>query len=498
MGIVRRQGIQSFLLILIGFLIGAVNIIVLFPHFFSQEEFGLTRVILDAQLLLASITTFGTIPIINKFYPFYESHTRPEENDLPFLSAAFCTIGFILLVIAGYIFDEWVIRKLGGKSELFTRENYFFVFPATFFWLLFIWLEAFTWGLKKTVISNFLKETLVRLFTTVLIVLYAYKVISFYEFMWLFSLLYAIPCAILLTLLIRSGKWRFNIRVSNLTRRLKPILLKFLYPAFAAGSLNLLARTADTFLLTGYNGLTDAAIFTVANYVVTTMDMPFRSIVAISTPILAESWKTKNIENIYHIYSRSTITLLLTGTLLFGIIWLNLHNLESFLPEKYKVASGLIFVMSITKLIDLGTGLNGHVLAYSNHRLVEFYSNVFFTIVSIPLNAILIKNYGLMGAAVGSMVSLTLFNLVRFIYVWYRFKLQPFTYKNLLLIGCGVFSISVIWIIPKLDNIYADTAMRTVGFSGLFMALCMGLRLSPDINHVVWGNFLKLVGRRKK
>ena len=311
-------------------------------------------------------------------------------------------------------------------------------------------------------------------------------------------MLYAIPCAILLTLLIRSGKWRFNIRVSNLTRRLKPILLKSLYPAFAAGSLNLLARTADTFLLTGYNGLTDAAIFTVANYVVTTMDMPFRSIVAISTPILAESWKTKNIENIYHIYSRSTITLLLTGTLLFGIIWLNLHNLESFLPEKYKVASGLIFVMSITKLIDLGTGLNGHVLAYSNHRLVEFYSNVFFTIVSIPLNAILIKNYGLMGAAVGSMVSLTLFNLVRFIYVWYRFELQPFTYKNLLLIGCGVFSISVIWIIPKLDNIYADTAMRTVGFSGLFMALCMGLRLSPDINHVVWGNFLKLVGRRKK
>jgi O-antigen/teichoic acid export membrane protein len=498
MGIVRRQGIQSFALIFIGFVIGAVNILVLFPRFFSQEEFGLSRVILDAQLLLASLCTFGSVPIINKFYPFYESYTKKDENDLPFLSALICTIGFILLVIAGYIFDGWIIRKMGGKSTLFNKENYFFLFPATFFWLLFIWLEAFAWGLKKTVTPNFLKETLVRLLTTVLIVLFAFHHISFHLFMWLFSLLYAIPCVILIVMLVRSKTWKFNFRISALTRRLKPILLKFMYPAFAAGSLNLLARTADTFLLTGYNGLTDAAIFTVANYVVTTMDMPFRSIVAISTPILAESWKNKNIANIYHIYSRSTITLLLAGILLFGIIWLNLHNLEAFLPEKYKIASGLIFVMSISKLIDLGTGLNGHVLAYSNYRLVEFYTNLFFTIVAIPLNAILIKNYGLMGAAVGSMISLTLYNLVRFVYVWYRFKLQPFTHKNLLLIGAGIISITAIYFIPHINNLYIDTIMRTICFSGLFMGLCIALRISPDINHVVWGNIVKLSGRLKR
>lgn len=498
MGIVRRQGIQSFILIFTGFIIGAVNIIVLFPHFFSKEEFGLTRIILDAQLLLASFCTFGSIPIVNKFFPFYQSYTKREENDLPFLSALFCTIGFILLVTAGYIFDEWIIRKLGGKSTLFTKETFFFVFPATFFWLLFMWLEAFAWGLKNTVVPNFLKETVVRLITTVLIVLYAYHYISFNLFMWLFSLLYLIPCIYLLVLLIRSGKWRFNIGVSRLTKRLKPVLLKFMYPVFAAGVLNLLARTADTFLLAGYNGLGDAAIFTVANYVVTTMDMPFRSIVAISTPVLAESWKNKNLANIYSIYSKSTVTLLLAGLLLFGIIWLNLHNLEAFLPKEYKVASGLIFVMSLTKLIDLGTGLNGHVLAYSNYRLVEFYTNLLFTIVAIPLNAILIKNYGLMGAAYGTMISTTLYNLVRFFYVWYKFKLQPFTYKNLILIGAGIFSILSIWFIPRIDNLYIDTLMRTAGFSALFMSLCIWLKVSPDVNHVVWGNIVKYSNKIKK
>lgn len=498
MGIVRRQGIQSFILIFTGFIIGAVNILVLSPHILGQEEFGLTRVILDAQLVLASICSFGTIPIVNKFFPFYESHTKPEENDLPYLSALFCTVGFILLIIAGFIFDEWVIRKLGGKSTLFTKENYFFIFPATFFWLLFMWLEAFTWGLKKTVLPNFLKETLVRLITTVLIVLYGLHYISFHTFMWLFSLLYVIPCIILFRVLIRSGRWKFNMRISRLTKRLKPVLLKFMYPVFAAGSLNLLARTADTFLLTGYNGLTDAAIFTVANYVVTTMDLPFRSIVAISTPVLAESWKNKDMKNIYNVYSKSTVTLLMAGLLLFGIIWLNLHNLEAFLPEKYKIASGLIFAMSITKLIDLGTGLNGHVLAYSNYRLVEFYSNLFFTVVSIPLNAILIKNYGLMGAAYGSMISLTSYNLVRFAYVWYKFRLQPFTHKNLILIAAGIGSILAIWAIPRIGNLYADTFMRTVSFSGLFMGLCIWLKVSPDVNHVVWGNIVKYSRKIKK
>lgn len=498
MGIVRRQGIQSFILILTGFVIGAVNILVLSPHVLSQEEFGLTRVILDAQLVLASICSFGTIPIVNKFYPFYHSHTKPKENDLPFISAMFCTVGFILLIIAGFVFDEWVIRKLGGKSKLFTKENYFFVFPATFFWLLFMWLEAFCWGLKNTVLPNFLKETLVRLLTTLLIVLYALKYISFSTFMLLFSLLYLIPCLIMFWVLIRSGQWKFNMRISRLTKRLKPILFKFMYPVFAAGSLNLLARTADTFLLTGYNGLTDAAIFTVANYVVTTMDLPFRSIVSISTPVIAESWKNRDMANIYNIYSKSTVTLLLVGLLLFGIIWLNLHNLEAFLPEKYKIASGLIFVMSITKLIDLGTGLNGHILAYSNYRLVEFYSNLFFTIVTIPLNAVLIKNYGLMGAAYGSMISLTSYNLVRFVYVWYKFRLQPFTYKNLILITAGILSILAVWVLPQLNNFYADTAMRTICFSTLFLSLCIWLRVSPDVNHVVWGNIVKYSRKIKR
>lgn len=498
MGIVRRQGIQSFVLIFTGFVIGAVNIIVLFPRFFSKEEFGLTRIILDAQLVLASFCTFGTIPIVNKFFPFYQSHTKPKENDLPFLSALFCTIGFILLILAGFIFDEWIIRKLGGKSKLFNKDTFFFVFPATFFWLLFMWLEAFAWGLKNTVVPNFLKETVVRLLTTTLIVLYAYAYISFTEFMWLFSLLYLLPCIYLLILLVRSGKWKFNFGISRLTRRLKPVLLKFMYPVFAAGVLNLLARTADTFLLAGYNGLGDAAIFTVANYVVTTMDMPFRSIVAISTPVIAESWKNRNIENIYNVYSKSTVTLLLAGLLLFGIIWLNLHNLAAFLPEEYKVASGLILVMSLTKLIDLGTGLNGHILAYSNYRLVEFYSNLFFTIVAIPLNAVLIKNYGLMGAAYGTMISTTLYNIVRFVFVWYKFRLQPFTHKNLILIALGVFSILAVWAIPRISNFYIDAFMRTVSFSCLFLGLCIRLKVSPDVNHVVWGNIVKYSRKIKR
>ena len=60
MGIVKKQGIQSGIIIYLGFLLGALNVLYFFPRFFTPEGFGLTRV------LLAAATTFAQFPILSK------------------------------------------------------------------------------------------------------------------------------------------------------------------------------------------------------------------------------------------------------------------------------------------------------------------------------------------------------------------------------------------------------------------------------------------------
>ena len=49
----------------------------------------------------------------------------------------------------------------------------------------------------------------------------------------------------------------------------------------------------------------------------------------------------------------------------------------------------------------------------------------------IGLNYFLIPIYGIEGAAISTMLSLSFINIFRTIFIWFRFKLHPFTKQNL-------------------------------------------------------------------
>ena len=191
--------------------------------------------------------------------------------------------------------------KLGKSPSLGQYFNY--VYPYTFFLLLFYWLEAFAWGLHKGVTTNFLRETAIRIITTVLILLFGFKLINFNQFITLFSGVYLIPMLILFYLLVKSKQWSFNtFQISSVTKRLKGRMISFALFVFAGQFFNLLARTNDTFMIVGLKGLSDASIFAIATYVSAILEIPQRSLNAISIPILAKSWKEKDFDNIKHIY----------------------------------------------------------------------------------------------------------------------------------------------------------------------------------------------------
>ena len=49
---IQKQSIKSFLVIGIGFVLGALNLLILFPRILSKEQIGLTRLIMDLGLVL--------------------------------------------------------------------------------------------------------------------------------------------------------------------------------------------------------------------------------------------------------------------------------------------------------------------------------------------------------------------------------------------------------------------------------------------------------------
>src|SRR3982750_3321162 len=97
MGIIQKQSIRSTIGISIGFVIGAFNLLILAPKILTTEQLGLTRLITDLGITLATLCTFGSLPVVYKFFPFYKSHLPAKKNELPFITISVCFAGFIIM-----------------------------------------------------------------------------------------------------------------------------------------------------------------------------------------------------------------------------------------------------------------------------------------------------------------------------------------------------------------------------------------------------------------
>jgi len=487
MGIIQKQGLRSSLVIMLGFVIGAFNLLVLFPLFFSKSDQGLVRAMIDIGATLSIFCTLGTLPVVYKFYPFYNQYLGPKKNELPFITLLVNLIGFGLILIIGWQEKDFIIRKLGKSPNLAVYFNY--VYPYTFFLLLFFWLESFAWGLRKGVVTNFLKETVVRILTTILILAFGFNFISFRTFIALFSGIYLIPVLILLFTIIQTKEWSIkNFKISSVTRRLKGRMINFALFVFAGQFFNLLAKTNDTFLIFGLRGLSDTGIFAIATYVSVILEIPQRSLNAIAIPVLAESWKNKDMANIKHIYHKSVSNLLAIGLLLFGLIWLNIANLVAFLNwishnqgGGYDALTKLIFILGLAKLIDLGTGVNTQIIATSNYWKFDFYTNLFYIILSLPLNYFLIKNYGLEGLAFSNLVALTLYNSIRFGFLNKKFKLQPYTWRHGIFLISSIVLMLLVHLLPIINNIALNILVQSLSFGISFYLLAKWINPAPEV-----------------
>ena len=149
--------------------------------------------------------------------------------------------------------------------------------------------------------------------------------------------------------------------------------------------------------------------------------------------------------------------------------------------------------MGIGKLIDLGTGANSQIIGTSNYWKVDFTTNVIYTILALPLNYILISKFGLIGAAYSSLISITFYNIMRFGFLWYKFKMQPYTLQTLLVIVIAAVCTAITYYLPRNASPVFDTIFRTTAFLIIFVPVIYFTRISEEIN----GMILSLINRIK-
>jgi O-antigen/teichoic acid export membrane protein len=478
---IQRQSIASSLVIFAGFGIGAINLIWLQPVVLTTEQWGLTRVIAEAAILLANMATLGTIPVVGKFLPFYKRYLPPAQNDLPAITGMVFLLGLGLLLLMLHVFQPHIIRVFGRNNPLF--EPYYYTLSLfVLFQGCFLFMELYAWFAGKTILANTLKELVFRAGTTVCLLLFAFQWVSFSGFMALFGCIY-LPIALTIVFVVRRvGGFPLHFRISSVTRRLKGKMVGLGSFVFLTSISNMAFIVCDTLFLASMYNFSQAGIYAVAQYFSQILEVPMRSIQASSVPLVSEYWRAKNMTGLQSVYRKSCINLLVAGIGLGGLILINLHNLQRFFPEPYAVMVLPLAILVGSRVINLGTGINAVIIQLSNWWRFDFASTLVYSLLGIPLNLLLISNYGMMGAAIANLAAMTIYNSIRFVFLWKKFGLQPFTLRNLAVLLGGAALVLAIFFIPALPNLYADGLMRSLLFLILFTILVLRFRLSEEVS----------------
>ncbi len=478
---IQRQSIISTIIIFAGFGFGALNLIVLQKWLLTSEQWGLTRVITEASALLANFATFGTPIVAAKFIPFYKRYLPPEKNDLPYFSVVIFAAGLLLTMFLMTVFNQPIIRIFGKNNPLFSL--YYFTLPLyVFFQSIFVFMEMHAYFAGKTILSNLLKELLFRALTTVCLLLIAVKLVSFDGFMKLFACIY-LPAAIIIVWAVRStGSFPLTSAVSSVTRRLKNKMISLGSFVFFTSLSNIAFVVCDTLFLASMYNFSQAGIYAIAQYFSQVLEVPMRSLQASSVPLVSEYWRSKNMGGLNSIYKKSCINLLIAGIGLGGIIIINLQNISRYFGAEYAIMITPLAILVVSRWINLGTGLNTVIIQLSTYWRFDFASTLIYSIIGIPLNFLLIKSYGMMGAAIANVAAMLLYNSLRFFFIWKKFGLQPFGIKNGLILVSGSVLIALVYIMPSFSNLYIDGIIRTIIFLLLFGILVVKGNFSEEIN----------------
>ena len=483
MGQIRKQVIQSSFLSYIGFVIGAIN-----TYFFTRqgmftpEQYGLTQVIISLSQILGPLAGLGMTTFISRFFPYYFSHLDNKKNDLLTVAIIFSGIGAVLVFSGCLIFEPLVVKKFQTKSALVV-DFYYWTLTFSFFYLCFTILESYLGALKKTVLPNFMKETVYRICVSILILLYLSQVISFSIFVILFCCIYLLIVGIIVGYLLISKQFYFSTSFSHVTRRFKRSIVVFTGYVYAGTTINSIARQIDTLALAGARNLSDTGIYSLNQFAAAILQVPYRGLQAIAIPLIAEHWKNKNYAEIRRIYQRSSINLLLIGCFLFINIWLNYDDGLQFLhiEAKYKAGKTVFLLLGLYNIFELGTGSNSALIGTSPAWRFEFYSGLVLLTLSIPLNILMARRSGMEGVALVTSGTLVIYNICRLFFIRYRFDMWPFTRKTIYALlwvtGCYLLT----WY--PLHNLHglSGILLRSALFSGIFFTGVLYLRLTPDL-----------------
>jgi len=244
---------------------------------------------------------------------------------------------------------------------------------------------------------------------------------------------------------------------------------------------SVIALRLDLIMIHWLKDLSSVGVYFVTFSIATLVLIPYRTMGKVSGIVIAEAYDQKDYKLIQDIASKSSITLFIIGALLLIGIWGNMDTAFLLLKEDYRPGMYVILLIGIANLVETSIGVSSQLLFYSGlHKKLTLIMYVYLLLL-VVLNLIFIPLYGIIGAAIATMLSKIIATTLKWYYLRKEIDIQVIGYRQLVIVALGilVYFLSQ-WI--HLDNPYFHFILRSAFISLAFLIPLYILRLSEDMN----------------
>ncbi len=443
-----KGGAVAFILKISSAALGFLNQII-FARILGAGGLGEVLLALSVVNISAQIAKFGLEEAMMRFVPFYSD----EKDDSRLKGSIYFALKFSFLMSIIFVFLSLLFPKF-ISINIFHSEGLLKLLPIA--------AVAIPAGVIRGVIGGILKgyKDAFKALLPEFIISPLFRIIIFLLLILRnVSPLYAIVAFVggeIISLLLSVGfllKRLANIKSFNQQYEKKKILEFASTILFTTISV-LLHTQADLWILGIFTSTETVGIYGAAAKLVILVYFPMLAFATLVPSLISSIHLSGNHSELEKMVGESTRWILSMALPLILILVLEgKYILKYFYGEQFVAGYIVLLILSIGQLIKAGVGLVGILLQMTGEHKVYMKVNIFWGILNVILNVILVQRFGMLGAAIATTFCLSMVDIVCVYIIYKRLSLLTFA-RGLKFDFLFVTAVAIVYFLLSRINFY--------------------------------------------
>lgn len=272
-------------------------------------------------------------------------------------------------------------------------------------------------------------------------------------------------------------------------------LLKFSYPLMFVTILGTLMHWMDIMMLGYFTDTQTVGLYHPAARTAGLLRTVLLAFMGIYAPLMSNFHRQGDFEKMSKLYKLVVRWIISLSLPLAIILILYSKKIMLLFGGEYVHAANVLMLLTTAAFIQTIFGGGGHTLTMTGFTKINLYNSIVVVGMNILLNIIWIPQFGMVGAAYATLVSMVVLGLVRIIEVQKLINITPFSFKLFKSIIAGVIMALVLCFVKPLvmpmHTIITLITVTVIGFLSFFAILWI-LKFDVD-DKEVWSGIRMII-----